>query len=262
MAEGSHPFPFRTRKLSLPAPMVLGERSPGRVGRRRISHERPLSSDRGLFAFSVHSVRPAAVGSVARWPERTTTETTTDGGQVGPAGAIVPVEVAQVVPADGVPVGAAGARRLTAGGVRADARTVPVPAVHARAVPVAAALARGVRARPAVAATALGPVADALVAVGPTVAVDPVVPAAPADEATVLGPVVPARAGPGRVVRADRGLIDPEAIAGSVPRAPRRSHARRAPEGAGAVWPGGALVGWATTCGVARVATTRATLDG
>ena len=33
MAAGSHPFPFRTRKLSLPAPMVLGGNSPGRVGR-------------------------------------------------------------------------------------------------------------------------------------------------------------------------------------------------------------------------------------
>ena len=38
MAVGSHPFPFRTRKLSPPAPMVLGRRLPGRVGRRRISH--------------------------------------------------------------------------------------------------------------------------------------------------------------------------------------------------------------------------------
>ena len=37
MAVGSHPFPFRTRKLSPPAPMVLGRRLPGRVGRRRIS---------------------------------------------------------------------------------------------------------------------------------------------------------------------------------------------------------------------------------
>src|SRR6186713_1491118 len=36
MAEGSHPFPFRTRKLSPPAPMVLGSRGPGRVGRRRV----------------------------------------------------------------------------------------------------------------------------------------------------------------------------------------------------------------------------------
>ena len=35
MAAGIHPFPFRTRKLSLPAPMVLGGRPPGRVGHRQ-----------------------------------------------------------------------------------------------------------------------------------------------------------------------------------------------------------------------------------
>ena len=36
LAKGSHPFPFRTRKLSLSAPMVLHGRLCGRVGRRRI----------------------------------------------------------------------------------------------------------------------------------------------------------------------------------------------------------------------------------
>ena len=46
IAAGSHPFPFRTRKLSLPAPMVLGDRSPGRVGRRRIPQKEAL---RGLL---------------------------------------------------------------------------------------------------------------------------------------------------------------------------------------------------------------------
>ena len=35
IAAGNHPFPFRTRKLSPPAPMVLGEESPGRVGHCR-----------------------------------------------------------------------------------------------------------------------------------------------------------------------------------------------------------------------------------
>ncbi len=35
IAAGKHPFPFRTRQLSPPAPMVLGGRPPGRVGRRR-----------------------------------------------------------------------------------------------------------------------------------------------------------------------------------------------------------------------------------
>src|SRR5680860_391156 len=44
MAAGSHPFPFRTRKLSPPAPMVLGPKGPGRVGRCRtlLSLGRPL----------------------------------------------------------------------------------------------------------------------------------------------------------------------------------------------------------------------------
>lgn len=35
MAEGFHAFPYRTRPLSLPAPMVLGPKGPGRVGRRQ-----------------------------------------------------------------------------------------------------------------------------------------------------------------------------------------------------------------------------------
>ena len=35
MAEGSHPFPFRTRKLSLLPPMVLPAQVGGRVGRCR-----------------------------------------------------------------------------------------------------------------------------------------------------------------------------------------------------------------------------------
>src|SRR6267143_5539623 len=37
LAEGSHLFPFRTEKLSPPAPMVLPGRLGGRVGRRPLS---------------------------------------------------------------------------------------------------------------------------------------------------------------------------------------------------------------------------------
>src|SRR4051812_33106947 len=40
IAVESHPFPSRTRKLSPPAPMVLGGKPPGRVGRRRIFLEK------------------------------------------------------------------------------------------------------------------------------------------------------------------------------------------------------------------------------
>ena len=52
LAVGSHPFPFRTRKLSLPAPMVLGWNRPGRVGRRRISLTRGPSNGGPLVTFS------------------------------------------------------------------------------------------------------------------------------------------------------------------------------------------------------------------
>src|SRR3954466_12806981 len=48
IARGSHLFPFRTEQLSPSAPMVLGPRGPGRVGRRRFiytarPHWRPVA---------------------------------------------------------------------------------------------------------------------------------------------------------------------------------------------------------------------------
>src|SRR5512134_1831612 len=53
MAEGPHPFPFRTRPLSPPAPMVLSGRPGGRVGRCRdfssSSLQAPVRWDRGFF---------------------------------------------------------------------------------------------------------------------------------------------------------------------------------------------------------------------
>ena len=42
IAAGKHPFPFRTRKLSPPAPMVLPGQLGGRVGRRRLKSENAL----------------------------------------------------------------------------------------------------------------------------------------------------------------------------------------------------------------------------
>src|SRR5687767_6803950 len=48
---GSHPFPFRTRQLSLSSPMILSGQLFGKVGRRRDKFfEKPLSNQR-LFAF-------------------------------------------------------------------------------------------------------------------------------------------------------------------------------------------------------------------
>jgi hypothetical protein len=79
MAEGKHPVPFRTRKLSPPAPMVLPRRRGGRVGRCRdiLRREGPLRGP--FFAFQVRfqpcqpsvpeesrSVPPAAPGSAGR----------------------------------------------------------------------------------------------------------------------------------------------------------------------------------------------------
>src|SRR5699024_2278266 len=56
---------FRTRKLSRTAPMVLGCRRPGRVGRRRISQSGPAM--RG----AIHVSRPSAPHETSRvtlWP--------------------------------------------------------------------------------------------------------------------------------------------------------------------------------------------------
>ena len=52
MAKGIHLFPCRTQKLSLSAPMVLGWRRPGRVGRCRIPQRK--ASDECLGLFFVH----------------------------------------------------------------------------------------------------------------------------------------------------------------------------------------------------------------
>ena len=56
IAEGSHLFPFRTEKLSPPAPMVLQGRPCGRVGRRRISVTEARDS-RESRAFVVSGMR-------------------------------------------------------------------------------------------------------------------------------------------------------------------------------------------------------------
>src|SRR5690606_20100643 len=52
MAEGQHPFPFRTRPLSPPAPMVLPGQLGGRVGpRRKTFYAQPRA---GLFCTEGH----------------------------------------------------------------------------------------------------------------------------------------------------------------------------------------------------------------
>src|SRR4051794_1590831 len=79
IARGRHLFPFRTEQLSPSAPMVLGPRGPGRVGRRRITstaagpsfgaarrrlgehHERPLT----ISAMSVLAIVLIVVTALA-----------------------------------------------------------------------------------------------------------------------------------------------------------------------------------------------------
>src|SRR5215213_11896093 len=51
IATGKHPDPSRTRKLSLPAPMVLPPRGGGRVGRRRTSTSEGATSNGGPFVI-------------------------------------------------------------------------------------------------------------------------------------------------------------------------------------------------------------------
>ena len=51
MAEGTHSFPYRTRPLSPPAPMVLAPKGAGRVGRcQAVSQE----TNKGSSAKGVH----------------------------------------------------------------------------------------------------------------------------------------------------------------------------------------------------------------
>ena len=60
MARGKHPDPSRTRKLSLPALMVLHTRVCGRVRRRRTTHPTPP--------------QPTSCGGTTTPPPKTTTQ--------------------------------------------------------------------------------------------------------------------------------------------------------------------------------------------
>src|SRR5439155_21574099 len=61
MAKGKHPVPFRTRKLSPSAPMVLRGGPRGRVGRRRTTSLGVASLKRPpVFAVTLHVVMVSA----------------------------------------------------------------------------------------------------------------------------------------------------------------------------------------------------------
>ena len=120
IAEGRHPVPYRTRKLSPPAPMVLPGKLGGRVGRRRDS-SRSAASMGGASSFPGPDTcaRGRVPAPCGRW--RTTTHNPTAPGALpapkpeAPAAATRrgPAAVAsRVVPPGAVarPTGA-GARR-------------------------------------------------------------------------------------------------------------------------------------------------------
>src|SRR5437899_7577016 len=63
LARGKHLFPFRTEQLSPSAPMVLGSRGPGRVGRRRsLTDGRPPRPPVACWPLGERSVPPARLG--------------------------------------------------------------------------------------------------------------------------------------------------------------------------------------------------------
>ena len=49
MAEGTHAYPSRTRPLRPPAPMILGAKAPGKVGRRRAREDKALLDEGNLI---------------------------------------------------------------------------------------------------------------------------------------------------------------------------------------------------------------------
>ena len=58
IAERPHPFPFRIRSLSFPAPMVLEGQLSGRVGRRQLT-------------FLLRGLEPQALALFFYWPSAT-----------------------------------------------------------------------------------------------------------------------------------------------------------------------------------------------
>ena len=72
-ATGPHPFPSRTRQLSLSAPMVLCGRPHGRVGRCQPPNREPASGNGGgLFLLrgrgNATTFPPSEVSRAPRWP--------------------------------------------------------------------------------------------------------------------------------------------------------------------------------------------------
>ena len=92
MARRSHPFPYRTRKLSFSAPMVVGTRVPVRVGRCQAV----ILMFRSSSVVELSAVNRSVVGSSptcgANWPVGQAVKTPPfHGGNTGssPVGVII-----------------------------------------------------------------------------------------------------------------------------------------------------------------------------
>ncbi len=70
-ARGKHLFPFRTEPLSPSAPMVLGLKGPGRVGRRRIEYSESRVIEVWITRLS-RAWHAAGAATMAREPGRCT----------------------------------------------------------------------------------------------------------------------------------------------------------------------------------------------
>ena len=64
IAEGFHAYPSRTRPLSPPAPMVLGPKGPGRVGRRQ-AHEAIVEQSTMAFLCPIENSITITYGPIS-----------------------------------------------------------------------------------------------------------------------------------------------------------------------------------------------------
>ena len=83
IARGTHPFPSRTRKLSLSAPMVLRAQVCGRVGSCPVYHKKP---DREIGLLLLRAALPA------RFFERAAEEDRADSSNHEEAGVISSIQ--------------------------------------------------------------------------------------------------------------------------------------------------------------------------
>src|ERR1700742_1902598 len=148
IAKGKHPVPFRTRKLSPSAPMVLRGGPRGRVGRRRAYLKEAAPRNGRAASFLLCGLKLRAE-TTARWPlQRRRREVAPWPSGVTVTGMTAMIGLRSVMRPGPVDHGAAPAAVVSVAAVTATGRTAPsVPVARAvgeaPAVPSAAAMATG-----------------------------------------------------------------------------------------------------------------------